>query len=107
MRKIEADRAVPGAIVLYAALGLADFGFTLATIQAGGRELNPFLAWALGVGLFEYLKLALTLLVCSVMLLLWHRTSIARGVTYIANLLMSALLVYHIAIWARVIHLFD
>ncbi|RMG25500.1 MAG: hypothetical protein D6724_03945 [Armatimonadetes bacterium] len=107
MRKIEAERAVPGAIVLYAALGLADFGFTLATIHAGGRELNPFLAWALGVGLFEYLKLALTLLVCAVMLFLWPRSSAARRVTHVANVLMGILLLYHILLWARAMHLLN
>lgn len=104
--RTDAHAPVPRAIVLYAALGLADFGFTLAAISAGGRELNPFLAWALSVGLFEYLKLALTLLVCAAMLFLWPRSSFARRATIAANVLMSVLLAYHVSLWARAMHLF-
>ncbi|MER3412998.1 MAG: hypothetical protein C4341_01940 [Armatimonadota bacterium] len=104
MRTTEAHDPVPRAIVLYAALGLADFGFTLAALSAGGTELNPLLAWALSVGLFEYLKLALTLLVCAAMLFLWPRSVFARRVTIYANLLMMALVAYHVSLWARAMH---
>ncbi|MEW5883036.1 MAG: DUF5658 family protein [Armatimonadota bacterium] len=107
MRTTEANAPVPRAIVLYAALGLADFGFTLAALNAGGRELNPLLAWALSVGLFEYLKLALTLLVCAAMLFLWPRSAFARRATIAANVLMGVLLAYHVSLWARAMHLFE
>lgn len=105
--RTDARAPVPRAIVLYASLGLADFGFTLAALNAGGRELNPFLAWALSVGLFEYLKLALTLLVCLAMLFLWPRSAFARRATIAANVLMAVLLAYHISLWARAMHLFE
>ncbi|RMG25495.1 MAG: hypothetical protein D6724_03920 [Armatimonadetes bacterium] len=73
----------------------------------GPSTLPPSVAWALSVGLFEYLKLALTLLVCAAMLFLWPRSAFARQATIAANVLMGVLLAYHVSPWARAMHLFE
>ena len=89
-------KAMPAGLVFYGVLGLADFGLTLAAFQHGATEANPMLRHVQGVGLFEFLKLALTLLVVTLGYKLWH-LPITRTVIGFANGMMVALVVYHIA----------
>ncbi|MCB8932648.1 MAG: DUF5658 family protein [Fimbriimonadaceae bacterium] len=87
---------LPFAIVLYAALSVADYGFTLAALSHGAREGNPALAWFIEYGLFDFVKLSLTLLVCCVATQLWERP-IARHVLRFGNVLMVGVALYHLA----------
>ncbi len=95
-------RRVNPAIVLYACLSLLDFGFTLAVFSVGGVEANPVLRWFALHGLFEFAKIACTLLVCCVAFHLWDR-SIAQRVVHLGNVVMASVLVYHVSLWANLL----
>lgn len=82
--------------MLYAVLSVADYGFTLAALCRGAREGNPALAWFLEHGLFDFVKLSLTLLVCCVATRLWDH-AIARRVLRLGNVLMAGVALYHLA----------
>ncbi len=86
---------IPAPVVLYAALGVVDYGFTIAAFVSGAREANPALAWFAEQGLFEFAKLSLTLLVCCVGTHLWS-LPIARRAVAFGNVLMSGVLAYHL-----------
>lgn len=90
---------VPAPIVLYAALSLADLGFSLAAFEAGAREANPLLAWFAQWGLFEFAKLVLTLLVCCVAFRAWPGRG-TEAILRMGNLAMTALFVYHLCLLA-------
>jgi uncharacterized membrane protein YidH (DUF202 family) len=81
--------------VLYTALGVLDYGFTIAAFVTGAREANPALAWFAEQGLFEFVKLSLTLLVCCVGTHLWS-LPIARRAVALGNVLMGGVLTYHL-----------
>lgn len=81
--------------MLYVALGVVDYGFTIAAFVTGAREANPALAWFADQGLFEFAKLSLTLLVCCVGTLLWS-LPIARRAVAVGNVLMAGVLAYHL-----------
>ncbi len=85
-------------MVTYAVLSLLDFGLTLYAIQMGHREANPFLAWALGEGLFELAKLGGLLAVVGIGFALW-RFRLARGLVQAGNLAMAGVFLYHMAFW--------
>ena len=89
-------KSIPAGLVLYGALSLADLGFTLVAFHYGATEANPMLRHVQGVGLFEFLKLTLTLLVVVVGYKLWH-LPITKTVIGFANGMMVALVIYHIA----------
>ena len=89
-------KALPAGLIFYGALSLADLGFTLIAFHHGATEANPMLRHVQGVGLFEFVKLTLTLLVVVVGYKLWHRP-ITRTVIGFANGVMVALVIYHIA----------
>jgi len=93
---------VPGAVVTYAVLGLLDFGFTLMSFQIGLKEANPVLAWYAERGLFEVAKIASTIVVILLGFFLWRILAV-RSIIYGANLIMTGVLVYHIANWARLL----
>ena len=100
MRHIAAR--VPGAVVLYAVLGLLDFGFTLMSFQLGFREANPILSWYAERGLFEVVKITSTIVVVMLGFFLW-RVIAVRSVIYGANAVMTGVLVYHLVIWIRLL----
>ena len=89
-------KAMPAGLIFYGALSLADLGFTLVAFHYGATEANPMLRHVQGVGLFEFLKLALTLLVVVLGYKLWL-LPITKTVIGFANGVMVALIVYHIA----------
>lgn len=97
----EAVRApVPGSIVLYALLSLADLGLTLAAFAVGAKEANPALAYFVPWGLFEFAKLSITLLVCCMAVKLWCKPITAR-VMFGGNVLLGLVFAYHLTIWIR------
>ncbi|HWP31760.1 MAG TPA: DUF5658 family protein [Fimbriimonadales bacterium] len=88
-------RGVPSAILLYAVLSLLDYGFTLAALTEGALELNPALSWFHSQGLFEFVKLSLTLLVCCTAYKIWDKPYV-QALMRIANTVMGVVFVYHI-----------
>lgn len=93
---LRASSTLPIAIVIYAALSVADYGFTLAALCHGAREGNPALAWFAEHGLFDFVKLSLTLLVCCVATRLWDHP-FARRTLVLGNFLMTGVALYHLA----------
>ena len=88
---------VPDWLTLYVFLGLGDLGFSLIAFQSGAIEANPLLYQAQQIGLFEFAKLSLTLLVLCVGFLLRKRR-ITEVVMAGANTLMVCLIVYHVSL---------
>lgn len=88
---------VPDWLVLYAALGLGDMAFTLAAFQYGATEANPFLRTLQTTGLFEFTKLALTLLVVCIGYR-FKNNRIVFSCVSMANAVMVALNVYHVSL---------
>jgi hypothetical protein len=87
---------VPKPIVLYAVLGILDFGFTLMAFQLGFKEGNPILAWYANNGLFEIAKVLPTIAVVFIGFLLWERKFV-RAVVLSANVLMVGVIGFHLA----------
>lgn len=90
---------VPSWLVLYAALGLLDLGFTLAAFEFGATEANPVLRDLQSVGLFEFSKLSLTLLVLCIGYRMKRNRTIYSCVM-LANAVMVAVAVYHVSNFA-------
>lgn len=90
-------RHIPGDLVFYAVLALLDFGLSLYAFGYGHPELNPVLADAEADGLFNFMKLALTLLIVCIGVHLW-RKRVARAIVTIANAVMVSLIIYHVSI---------
>lgn len=88
---------IPAWLTLYVFLGLGDLGFTLAAFQSGAIEANPVLYQAQQTGLFEFSKIALTLLVLCVGFMLRKRR-ITEVVMTGANAIMVCLNVYHVSL---------
>ena len=88
---------VPDWLTLYVFLGLGDLAFTLIAFQCGAIEVNPVLLQAQQIGLFEFAKLTLTLLVLCVGFLLRKR-EITKVVMSGANVVMVSLIVYHVSL---------
>lgn len=86
---------VPVPVVVYAVLGVLDFGFTLMAFQLGFMEGNPLLNWYAEKGLFEVAKVGFTLAVIILGFLLWD-FRIVRAIIYIANVLMVGVVLFHI-----------
>lgn len=82
--------------MLYAALGVTDYGFTLAAFIYGAHEANPALKWFADHGLFEFAKLTLTLLVCCIAAYVWSAPATRKAMT-IGNALMAGVVAYHVA----------
>lgn len=98
-RRESSPLSVPDWLVLYAVLGLADLALTLAAFQYGATEANPVLRSLVTVGLFEFTKLSLTLLV----LCIGYRfrcNRIVVGSIVIANAVMVGVTVYHVSNFA-------
>lgn len=93
----EPRKFIPSDIVLYAALALLDFALTIFAIQMGHSESNPILAPAVDNGLFDFLKLSLTLLVVCTAFYMW-RKRLTRHVMAGANALMVSVIVYHVSL---------
>lgn len=87
---------VPVPIVLYAVLGILDFGLTLIAFQLGFQEGNPILDWYAQNNLFEVAKVGSTLAVVFIGFLLWD-LRIVRGVLIGANVLMVGVVGFHLA----------
>ena len=88
--------SVPDWLTLYVFLGVSDLAFTLAALQIGVREANPFLAQYIDLGLFEFVKISLTLLVlCICYRYRKHRA--VENIMSVANTVMATLIVYHFA----------
>lgn len=87
--------AVPKQIVLYALLGVLDFGFTLIAFQLGFTEGNPVLDWYASHGLFEAAKVGSTLAVVLLGFLLWE-VRFVRSVLVGANILMVGVIAFHV-----------
>ena len=96
MKWPELTEFIPDWLVLYVFLGLADLGFTLAAFQCGAIEANPVLRAAQSTGMFEFSKIALTLLVVCVGFLLRQRR-ITEIVMAGANAFMVSLCVFHVS----------
>jgi hypothetical protein len=90
--------ATPLPVALYAFLSLADFGLTLAAFAVGGTEANPALAWFVSWGLFDFAKLASTLLVCCVAYHCWENRLVRRLMT-LGNWVMVGVLAHHLRLW--------
>lgn len=87
---------VPAPLVIYAVLGILDFGLTLIAFQLGFKEGNPILDWYAENGLFEVAKIGSTVAVVLIGFLLWE-LRIVRGVLAAANVLMLAVVAFHVA----------
>jgi hypothetical protein len=87
---------VPDWLTLYVFLGVSDLAFTLTALQLGAREANPFLNSTIDLGLFEFMKISLTLLILCVAFL-YRRKRAVQSVMMFANGLMAVLIVYHTA----------
>ena len=74
-------------IIIYAVLGILDFGLTLIAFQLGFKEGNPILDWYAQNNLFEVAKVGSTLSVVFIGFLLWE-LRVVRGVLVVANFLM-------------------
>ncbi|MDQ2986658.1 MAG: DUF5658 family protein [Armatimonadota bacterium] len=85
---------VPPPIVIYAILGILDFGFTLIAFQLGFKEGNPILNWYASHDLFEVAKISSTFIVVLLGFLLWELRFV-RGVLVGANVLMLAVVGFH------------
>ena len=83
-------------LILYAALGILDFGLTLIAFQLGFKEGNPILDWYAQNNLFEVAKVGSTLAVVFIGFLLWE-LRIVRGVLLAANVLMVGVVGFHLA----------
>jgi hypothetical protein len=88
--------SVPMPLILYAALGILDFGLTLIAFQLGFKEGNPILDWYAQNNLFEVAKVGSTLAVVFIGFLLWE-LRIVRGVLVAANVLMVGVVGFHLA----------
>jgi hypothetical protein len=93
---------VPASLILFCGLSLLDLAFTKSILQIGGYEANPVMRWFWEQGLFEFAKIATTLLVCCIAFSLWPRRAAVRAMAC-ANVAFSALLAYHIANWALIL----
>jgi hypothetical protein len=87
--------SVPKPIVLYALLGVLDFGFTLIAFQLGFTEGNPILDCYASHGLFEAAKVGSTIAVVLLGFLLWELRFV-RSVLVGANLLMVGVIGFHV-----------
>ncbi|MFQ5844224.1 MAG: DUF5658 family protein [Planctomycetota bacterium] len=88
--------ALIGGVLLLSAL---DFVLTLAHLGAGGREVNPIMAWVLesGPGAFGVVKLGMTV-VGLVVLLVHIRFRWARALVLVSFGVYAILLAYHIVL---------
>ncbi len=87
---------VPDWLTVYAFLGISDLAFTLVALQLGAREANPFLAHSIDLGLFEFVKISLTLLVLCICYR-YRQSRVIQNVMAVANTFMATLVVYHYA----------
>jgi hypothetical protein len=87
---------VPDWLTFYVFLGVADLAFTLTALQLGAREANPFLAQTIDLGLFEFVKISLTLLILCICYRFRQRR-LVQNVMTVANGFMAVLVVYHVA----------
>jgi hypothetical protein len=92
---------LPDWLVVYVFLGIADLAFTLTALRLGAREANPVLDGALDVGLFEFVKISLTLLILCVAYKYRH-LKLVENIMQFANAFMAALIVYHVA-WLSIL----
>lgn len=93
--KVRSPRVpVPVPLVLYAVLGILDFGLTLIAFQMGFKEGNPILDWYAQNNLFEAAKIGSTLAVVFIGFLLWE-LKIVRNVLSVANVLMIGVVAFH------------
>jgi hypothetical protein len=83
-------------MTLYVFLGMGDLFFTMIALQLGAHEANPVLNQLQGHGLFEFSKIALTLLVLCIAYRL-RRNKVIEGIMSFANVFMASLFVYHVA----------
>ncbi len=90
------SESVPDWLTLYVFLGIADLAFTLAALQLGVREANPFLAQCIEHGLFEFMKISLTLLVLCICYK-FRQHGVVQSTMAVANTVMATLVVYHFA----------
>lgn len=87
---------VPDWLTFYVFLGVADLAFTLTALQLGAREANPFLASTIDVGLFEFVKISLTLLILCICYR-FRQKALVQNIMSVANGFMAVLVVYHVA----------
>lgn len=87
---------VPDWLTLYVFLGVSDLAFTLTALQLGAREANPFLNQTISVGLFEFMKISLTLLILCVAFR-YRNKPLVCNIMMVANGFMAVLVVYHTA----------
>ena len=83
-------------VILYAVLGILDFGMTLMAFKLGFQEGNPILNWYAANGLFEVAKVGMTIAVVVIAFLLWD-FKIVKGIVYAANVLMLGVVAFHVA----------
>lgn len=92
---------VPDWLTVYVFLGVADLAFTLTALRLGAREANPFLATTIDLGLFEFVKISLTLLIACIAYR-YRSITLVETVMGFANAFMAALIVYHVA-WLSIL----
>lgn len=96
MERAHLREHVPDWLTFYVFLGVADLAFTLTALQLGAREANPFLASTIDVGLFEFVKISLTLLILCICYR-FRKRPLVQNIMSVANGFMAVLVVYHVA----------
>jgi hypothetical protein len=81
--------------LLYVVFGIVDLTCSLAAFQLGFPELNPFLRWMDGHGLFVPAKLAMTGIV-AVLVALLYSVGPARLVAWSGIVTMMVVTAYHL-----------
>ncbi len=96
------DRPGPwmlGMMAVVLALSILDAVFTLAHLDRGGREINPLMDWAIGIGPLAFLAIKCFLTGSGMLLLVLHRFFAGVKIMLAAVLsLYSLLMVYHLVL---------
>lgn len=93
-------RPIPGgfAAALYLVFSVADLLFSLVAFSYGVAEGNPAMAWLLERGVFIQGKIALTLLVAGLMMVIYAASRRYRWTVWSGVGVMAAVVAYHL--WA-------
>lgn len=83
-----------------ALMNIADSGFTLVHLQAGGRELNPVADWMLTTGRLGFVAVKSTLIAAALLVLAMHvNFPLARLGLWVSAGAYTLLVAYHISLF--------
>lgn len=83
-----------------ALMNIADSGFTLVHLQAGGRELNPVADWMLTTGRLGFVAVKSTLIAVALLVLAMHvNFPLARMGLWVSAGAYTLLVGYHISLF--------